>query len=298
MRGRTIKLYTMSEQYKNLQIAELGNWTGKVYIGERKHVQLLKKFEELFAPGIYFLISDIEESYLKRIYIGEADEVNQRLQDHYKSKEWWSTFAIFISKDNNLTKAHVRYLEKELYIVAKNNTTTVKVDNTNIPTGSKMPQSDREDMDEFSENITFVLKNLRIMDFTKTSSTDINNLEHSNLNRLPVSDSPIFKINIAKKQAKLQIVNGIYKLLKGSYIRKEHNRGFISHNYSKLRKQLEDEHYFTVSEDTDFYILLKDIDFKSPSAAGAIVRNSSTNGRKDWKLDNGTSLDDYENNLP
>jgi hypothetical protein len=59
MRGKSIKLYIMGEGQKNLKTAELSNWTGKAYIGQRKHVQILQSFEELSTPGIYFLICDI-----------------------------------------------------------------------------------------------------------------------------------------------------------------------------------------------------------------------------------------------
>ena len=42
MRGKSIKLYIMGEKYKSLKTAELSNWTGKAYIGQRKHVQMLQ----------------------------------------------------------------------------------------------------------------------------------------------------------------------------------------------------------------------------------------------------------------
>ncbi len=67
----------------------------------------------------------------------------------------------------------------------------------------------------------------------------------------------------------------------------------LSHNCSKLRKELEEKKYFDIGEDKDFFILKSDVDFKSPSAA-AIVRNSSVNGRRDWKLENNITLGEYE----
>ena len=112
MRGRTIKLYIMGEEYKNLKSVELSNWSGKAYIGSRKHVGILQGFEDLSAPGVYCLIAESEDSYQKKIYIGEADEINKRLNEHHKKKDWWEHFIVFFSKDSNLTKAHVRYLEK------------------------------------------------------------------------------------------------------------------------------------------------------------------------------------------
>ena len=44
----------------------------------------------------------------------------------------------------------------------------------------------------------------------------------------------------------------------------------------------------------DIYITTEDIYFKSPSGASDVVAGSSTNGRTEWKLENGTTLDAYE----
>lgn len=296
MRGKSIKLYIMGEKYKNLKTAELSNWTGKAYIGQRKHVQMLQSIEELSSPGIYILISEVEDSYQKKIYVGEADEVNTRIAEQFKKKDWWSDFVLFISKDTNLTKSHVRYLERELYEIALKNKTTIETTNGNTPPGSKLPISECDDMSEFNENIIFVLNNLGIIDFTKTQITN-------HINNSSKQERVTFYLNVpgAKgelaKEAKLMIIEGTYRLLAGSYIRKEHVNSFASHNYAKLRKQLEEDGFFEPSESESYFKLCRDVDFKSPSAAAAIVRNSSMNGRKEWKLNSGLSLDEYENRL-
>lgn len=294
MRGKSIKLYIMGENYKNLKTAELSNWTGKAYIGNRKHVQLLQNIEELCSPGIYLLISELEESYQKKIYIGEADEVNERISEQFKKKDWWSDFVVFISKDANLTKSHVRYLERALYEIAFKNKTTIEMTNGNTPPGSKLPVSECDDMDDFNDNIIFLLRNLGILDFTKSQFSDVNKRNQ---------ESDIFYLNVpgakgeVTKEAKLIVIEGAYRLLCDSYIRKDHVSSFASHNYAKLRKQLEEDGYFESSESESYFKLCKDVDFKSPSAAAAVVRNSSMNGRKEWKLKSGINLDEYENRL-
>lgn len=247
------------------------------------------------SPGIYILISEVEDSYQKKIYVGEADEVNKRIAEQFKKKDWWSDFVIFISKDTNLTKSHVRYLERELYEIALKNKTTIETTNGNTPPGSKLPISECDDMSDFNENIIFELNNLGIIDFTKTQ-TNNQNIDSSNRR-----ESDTFYMNVpgAKgenaKEAKLMIIEGTYRLLTGSYIRKDHVNSFASHNYAKLRRQLEEEGFFEPSESESYFKLCRDVDFKSPSAAATIVRNSSMNGRKEWKLKSGLSLDEFEN---
>ncbi len=95
--------------------------------------------------------------------------------------------------------------------------------------------------------------------------------------------------------AKMKLEQNGYKLLKGSYIYKEPKQSFLSHHYYKQRKSYETEGFFSNSSFNDFYILNKDISFKSPSPAAVMVLNRAANGRTEWKLENGTTLAEFEN---
>lgn len=285
----------MDEVYKHLKTAELSNWTGKAFIGQRKHINIIQDMEELSVPGIYFLLADIEGSYQKKLYIGEADEINNRLKNHFDKKDWWESFVCFISKDSNLTKAHVRYLEKLIYQIALNNKTILVLDNNNVPTESKLPISDCDDMDEFSEQVIFVLKNLGILDFTRIESNKDEISIGTNEQQIRFYMNVPGGKGVENRKAELIIKDGLYILIKGSYIRNEIAGKATSHNYARIRKQLETEGYFESTESKDFSRLNKNVEFNSPSAAAAVVRNSSINGRKEWKNEDGITLDDFEN---
>lgn len=289
MSGRTIKLFIMDSKYKNLKSAELSNWTGKAFIGERKHSLVLQGIDELKnATGIYFLLSEKEEE--TRLYIGEADNSASRIREHIanKEKEWFEKFIIFISKDANLTKAHVRYLEKELFTLTKDNLATIKLDNKTCPPGSNLPPSDIADMDVFLENMIFILNNLGVIDFAKTPREEAFN-----------EDEPIFYINLKgknkDKQAKLITTENGYKLLKGSYLEKKHTNTFEKTWACEKKKELLKKGL--ISEHDDSLLTNEDIYFKSPSGASDFVRASSTNGRTLWKLNNGTTIEEYESGI-
>lgn len=49
-----------------------------------------------------------------------------------------------------------------------------------------------------------------------------------------------------------------------------------------------------ISEYEEIMIANDDIYFKSPSGASDVVKASATNGRIEWKLDNGKTLDEFE----
>ena len=42
---------------------------------------------------------------------------------------------------------------------------------------------------------------------------------------------------------------------------------------------------------------IRDIEFTSPSLAAALVYGQNSNGRTSWKLQDGTTLDDYIKNI-
>lgn len=118
-------------------------------------------------------------------------------------------------------------------------------------------------------------------------------------------DSPdIFQIIVSKKHkdesgnfltAKMQLVEKGYLLLKGSYIYKEPKPSFLIHSYYKMRMEYETDEYMEDSNYEDYFILKKSITFSAPSPAAVIVLNRAANGKNEWKLADGTTLEEFEN---
>ena len=80
----------------------------------------------------------------------------QRLTLYRYLSEYSSIQAVvFVSKDENLAKAHMRYLEGRLIQMAKN-VGKVKLFNTQS-SGSKLPESDRADMEVFLDPVQIIL---------------------------------------------------------------------------------------------------------------------------------------------
>ena len=68
---------------------------------------------------------------------------------------FWNQVTFFVSKDENLTKAHIRHLEGKLLEAAKSAGRAV-VTNTQS-SGSRLPESDRGEMEVFLEKINQLL---------------------------------------------------------------------------------------------------------------------------------------------
>src|SRR6266498_3704291 len=154
MNSATIKLFLPRGDAKSLRTAEISNWTGKAIAAPRTELDDLLAREELDKAGVYILTGSDPLANTPRAYIGEAEVIRDRLKQH-KAKEFWISAIVFVSKDENLTKAHVRYLESKLLIeAAQAGRFTLE---QNQAGGSKLPESDREDMEVFLSHIRQLL---------------------------------------------------------------------------------------------------------------------------------------------
>lgn len=104
------------------------------------------------------------ESGDKALYIGEAENVANRLKGH-ASKDFWNSVSVFVSKDENLTKAHIRYLEGVLIEKAHNNGAAVVMNSAS--SGAKLPESDATEMDLFLEKCLQLRPVLGVPDFSE-----------------------------------------------------------------------------------------------------------------------------------
>jgi len=154
MSSATIKLFLPDGDAKGLRTAEISNWTGKALAAPRTEVDRLVARDECEKAGVYVLTGTDPATNTPHAYIGEAEIIRDRLKQH-KGKEFWVSAIVFVSKDENLTKAHVRYLESRLLSeAAKVGRFTLE---QNQASGSKLPESDREDMEVFLSRIRQLL---------------------------------------------------------------------------------------------------------------------------------------------
>jgi hypothetical protein len=306
--GRTLKIFVMGREPRSLKSVELANWTGFAFIGGRQHVEQARQRKELNEPAIYMLLNEGSiDGGTVDIYIGETEDFLDRIQQHVRTKDWWTQFVVFVARDNNLTKAHVKYLEAEIYKLARNSIGTLVVKNGNIPPGASLPESDISTMNEFLENIIFVLESLGLSYFQNIDPNNeiarIASLQESNLHTndfntqrresaLIAADGMEFYISLPRDLAKSEeealrsymvVRNGSYVLKKGSLIRKTSTERFSDYNYYSLWKQITESDAVAPNDNTNLLLTTRDIEFTAPSAAGAIVRARSTNGRTEWK---------------
>jgi hypothetical protein len=275
MTSATIKLFLPRGDAKSLRTAEISNWTGKAIAAPRTELDELLAREELEKAGVYILIGSDPLTNAARAYIGEAEVIRDRLKQH-KTKEFWVSAIVFVSKDENLTKAHVRYLESRLLTeAAQIGRFTLE---QNQAGGSKLPESDREDMEVFLARIRQLL---------------------------PVLGSDILA-PITQATAKAQPGGVLFCRIKGAEARGQRTaNGFVIFHGSTAvldeRPSAESYPYVvaqrnqliadgTLIERDGFLVFTKDAEFSSPSSAAVVIHGGSANGLTAWKTKDGKSL--------
>ena len=133
--GRSITIYLADGTPSGIRHVEIANWTGQAIYCPRSRFAELTKWEEAKRPGVYFLFERSSNDADNRVYIGESENVIKRLSNHDRDKEFWNELVIFTSKDENLTKSHIKYLESRLANLAIE-AKRYDIENSNNPTES------------------------------------------------------------------------------------------------------------------------------------------------------------------
>lgn len=284
--GKSIKLFLVDGSINGILTAEIINWTGHVLSAPRTKLLDLIQREECARTGIYFLVGQDPEDSLPSVYIGESDDVANRLKQHNRTeeaggKDFWEKVCLVTGKDQNITKTHIKYLESRLIDIAKRSGQCL-LKNGTAHLYNRLPESDTADMEYFLEQIQVVLPALGytfLKEMKYPSEKPINSISSK-----PVQDSDTegdFYLTVKDIDANAKIIDGEFYVLAGSQVRKEITD--TKHTYTKnLRPQLFENNII----DPNTYKFNQDYLFSSPSAAGAVILGRACNGRKVWKTNN------------
>lgn len=289
--GKTVKLFLIDGEPNGRISCELSNWNGKAYKIPRTYIKNCIDRVDLNSTGIYLLFGGAEGNLDRsKVYIGEAEEILKRLNQHLKQRDFWSEAITFISKDDNLNKAHIKYLENRIYELAKN-VGRYELVNSQIPNKPNISESDIAEMEEFLSNIRFLINILghklleekrEIVSSQNNSTTDSENQEKL----------ITFSIDSARggKASGIQTSEG-FVVFEMAQIANP-----VVTSFPRTMKRLRDE---MIEEEIIFekngkLFLKKDYIFSSPSSAAMIVMGRSANGLVEWKTKEGKILRDVE----
>jgi hypothetical protein len=286
MAGRTIKIFLVDGTPVGLRTIEVGLSTLKALVAPRSALEALSAREEAKRTGVYLLLGDDETSPGRvAVYVGEGDSVLDRITKHDAAKDFWHTVALFVSKDANLTKAHVRWLEARLVSLAES-AKRAKLENLTRPEGGSLPEPDAADMDEVISQIRLILGAVGFDVFTPISSPTAHQ-------PAPEGEPPATTFECAGDgySAQMLVTPGGYLVPKGSRARKA-EAPTLQSTYKNLRATLLSSGVLVeTAESIEF---TSDYVFNSPSAAACVVSGTTLSGGSGWRLRDGTTYKAWE----
>ena len=269
----SIRLFLPDGDPDGLRIVEKSNWSGVGLVFPRSLFPEAAKRSELQSPGIYILVGENEDSSLPRIYIGQADPLYRRLSQHYAQKDFWSWGVCFTSRDQNLNRAHVIYLEDRLIAMAQEAKQATLENDTGSPS-AQLSEPDQADAESFLQDMLSIFPLVGLSAFERPDRS--NNSTQTAL---------FLSLRGAKSEG--------FETTKG-FVVKSGSRAAGSetssiHQYiSAIRKDLIDKG--VLRTEGEGFIFTEDYAFRSPTMAAGVLLGRAANGRNVWKDANGRTL--------
>jgi hypothetical protein len=269
--ARKITIYMLDGEATGPKTIEIGNWSGKAIYSPRASLKGLLHRTEFDSPGVYFLQSDSNsEEFDSNVYIGEAEQLRARLKQHIANRDFESVIC-FLSKDELLTKSHIKYIEAKLIALAKDANSSL-IENSIKPKGAKISEADTSDMDYFIDQIRLILPTVGI-------NTLVAVAPHTKTASLPIAEEKQFRIKSQSLVATMIEIAGSFVVRSGSEISPTTSKS-LSPGWQKIRKKLMDAG--VVKEQKGALLLIEDAKFSSPSAAASVVLGRQAPGPDSW----------------
>ena len=277
--GKKITIYMIDGTPEGPKTYEIGNWSGKATSCPRSAAKSILARDDFDNAGVYFLRSTEGSSdYDDSVYIGEAESLGVRLRQHLSGDKDFDSFICFYSKDDMLTKAHIKYLESRLVSIAKEAKSS-GVMNLNTPTLSKLPEADVSDMEYFIEQIKLILPSANIRALINSVASQDTKPHRPDSKRYSLKSSRLSATMIESTEG--------YLVLAGSEFAKQETNS-IAEGWKKLRAKLKDENLVDFNGKQG--ILRQDVIFSSPSAAASTLLGAQSPGPIRWIDESGRTF--------
>ena len=289
--GKNFNLFLIDGEVTGRIKCTLSNWTGLAYKIPRSYLEKSKERQDLKQSGVYFLIEKNENGD-DEVYIGQAstrkngEGVLFRVIEHLKDNKYFSEVVILTTQNNSFGATEISYLENRFTNLALE-TGRYTVRNGNEPNIGNVTEEKESELEEFIQYSKMVLGVLGYKVFIPILNTKEKIIEKNQ------KESKFYLSRKSKKsqqliQASCIRTNEGFVILKGSMI-EEIDSDAIPLAMKELRTKCK------ANKEIFNGKLTRNLLFNSPSYAAAFVLGMQTNGRVDWKDENGITLKELEN---
>lgn len=290
--GKSVRIFLPDATVTGMRHAEILNRTGQAIACPRSRLDELKQWPETAKPGVYFLFEARLGDSKPVAYIGESENVADRLLTHDREKDFWNDVVIFSSKDDNLNKSHIKYLESKLESLAKA-ADRYQLENGNTPTLSSLSRAERDAMEELLEDIRLVLGTLGypILEPLIQSSAH----QAASISSAPATAAGgELTFSVHKLVARGVQTDEGFVIKKGSTASKT-NSDSLSTKLVKLKEQLLADG--RMIQEADHLRLTEDLLMSSSSYAAAVIAGTARSGPQSWFAADGKSLKELEDQV-
>lgn len=270
----------------------LSNWTGVIYKIPRIQLGDLKSRDEMKQSGIYFLFGRDEDKQKDVTYIGQAttrkngEGVLLRIQEHTRDThaDYFNDVIILTTQNNSFGPTEISYLENKFTQLAKEAGRYI-VKNGNDPNPGNVTEEKESELDEIVENTLMIIGTLGYRVFvpmTKEVSQDLtdNHSTYLYLKRKTKKSNKVIEATCERTTEGFVVLEGSQVEIKDS--------PYLPASLKEMRQNL------IASRVIQDGVLKEKQLFSSPSYAAAFLLGMQTNGRTDWKNQDGRTLKELE----
>ena len=270
----------------------LSNWTGVIYKIPRIQLGDLKSRDEMKQSGIYFLFGRDEDKQKDVTYIGQAttrkngEGVLLRIQEHTRDThaDYFNDVIILTTQNNSFGPTEISYLENKFTQLAKQAGRYIVKDG-NDPNPGNVTEEKESELDEIVENTLMIIGTLGYRVFvpmTKEVSQDLtdNHSTYLYLKRKTKKSNKVIEATCERTTEGFVVLEGSQVEIKDS--------PYLPASLKEMRQNL------IASRVIQDGVLREKQLFSSPSYAAAFLLGMQTNGRTDWKNQDGRTLKELE----
>lgn len=291
-RSKNINMFLMDGEVTGKIKCTLSNWTGVIYKIPRIQLGDLKSRDEMKQSGIYFLFGRDEDKQKDVTYIGQAttrkngEGVLLRIQEHTRDThaDYFNDVIILTTQNNSFGPTEISYLENKFTQLAKEAGRYI-VKNSNNPNPGNVTEEKESELDEIVENTLMIIGTLGYRVFvpmTKKVSQDLtdNHSTYLYLKRKTKKSNKVIEATCERTTEGFVVLEGSQVEIKDS--------PYLPASLKEMRQNL------IASRVIQDGVLKEKQLFSSPSYAAAFLLGMQTNGRTDWKDQDGRTLKELE----
>ena len=279
-RPQTIQIYLPAGDPRGMRVAEITTRIVRVIEVPRSQLSDFLKMPEAQQVGVYFLMGELSEAGLPRVYIGQSGNAGNRLVQHNQSKDFWNRALVVISLTNSMTQTHALFLEW-FAISEATKAGRYSLENGNTGARPHTPAPLEADCHEIHETAATLLATLGQPIFEPLTNAPT-----------AKGEKELFYCKGSGADAVGEYTTEGFVVLKGSRGRVENVASIEGTSNVRLREKLVAENI--MAKENGSFVFTRDHLFASPSMAAMALMGRTANGWISWKNPQGKTLDEVK----